>query len=350
MRRLDDTNATAEEHTDDTQDSFQFPPILVLDKMTMRYTIENMGSTAIVNLLSDSGAFVLSVSPDTAIVLQHGEQVEVEVTFFPKDEGLWQGQLLVIVRDSETGPVLTEHQFHLEGVAVVPKVSITRIDTTTLEESETPPWRLADGEDIPRQVLEQATPGVCSSVPVLVENDTAIELPFVWRMESGLAQAEETGISAQDGVLPPHSRTEFIISLVPKDTQPLFFSWNLFLVGLPHLSNFTPEETAEVPDEILHFYECNEKLIPSASTAGDGETDEYADPFFVFQQSTRVLQAEEAEDTFAAGFFLYVLPVAPQMVIAPSCLEEAVECLIRFENTRRVTLQNRSPRPLHFLL
>eukprot|EP00796_Vickermania_ingenoplastis_P013444 gene13444-9255_t len=190
----------------------------------------------------------------------------------------------------------------------------------------------------------------------------------------GLARETEIAIEPRCGVLEPGSIMHFTVSVTPHQPVPLVTSFALFIEGLPdpddpNADAHTRRKWAGVDPAVVGLFRRG-KLVPSARlchgtpeevaasiwakverghTPKECGTDPYADPFGQVRRFVAPQDTQKEPETFSTGFFIYLQPEVPTAVMVPQRFTESVDCLIHYENCRRATLHNRSPRPLHFV-
>ncbi|ORC85755.1 uncharacterized protein TM35_000332120 [Trypanosoma theileri] len=378
--------------------SCDFPYTFLMNSCTRWYYLENIGSDAVISLRSSSPYFKVSPTPETTILLPGGDRVEIAVCFAPMEEARYETErLFIVVRDFEDGPIIAEHHFGLRGEGVLPKVELIRIGSMELtpqgkerkqqeeeKEAEQEQQQLDKKTNIPQYLVPDTTPGVETEVIVELRNTCPIPLPYYWITETiggTYIRSDPINDTSKDpndgkmvtihhhdnnsdpsgvrfrvtpvtGILAPHKKTSFRVCMQPSRAFPFAAVVNLFLEGLPE----PPEgEEEEVPvmegvsplavANVMTEY-SRRKTIPALPN--HNQVDQMSDPYCVFQYCSKV-QPKENRGVFATGFYLFADPVVPSFVIVPDHLEEGVECLVQYENVRRITLQNNSSRPLHFV-
>lgn len=347
-----------------------FPPTLVLARTTQRYCVTNVGSDAVLNILTASPAFEVSPTPETDIPLPRGESVTIAITFIPPDEGAWSSTMTVVVREDDESMVLAEHTFDLIGTAVIPRFAITRINETMFSVDSPAAAVEGDGEtadavaapSLPRYIAEDVAPEVPAHVTVIVRNYSAMPFPFRWCHDVvGGEPPPMVTVHPSFGVFPADGEVTFTATVTSHDAAALISCFNLFLDGLPVTTGSTPEDHSalhHVSGPVMQLLR-QDKMLPSASAAVEGLrarqepaetvlTDAYADPYAAFLPYFTQQDARAVPGTFITGFFLFANPVAPSLAVVPPLLAEVVECLVGYDNMRRVTLHNPSPCPLCF--
>lgn len=275
-------------------DAVGFGQALLLASLTQTLYLQNVGSTAVVHILSSSPEFTVSLPAETATSLPPLRALPLYVTFSPLSEGPCEATLTVAVRASSAAesPVLSEHTVALHGVGVVPRVSIASLGPQLVQQGTVPQWQLCDSEAPLHVVLRDTIPGVPTDVPITVRNDCAVPLPYHWRDDpavllgsdaraSGDAEeavadgagvlsrgttvstataaigggARTSTIAPASGVLPPNSTSTFTLTVTPLTLQPLQTLYNLFLDRMPDPA--APQHAAKLPfvdAEVLELY------------------------------------------------------------------------------------------------
>ncbi|RNF19971.1 uncharacterized protein Tco025E_03937 [Trypanosoma conorhini] len=321
---------------EETVTRYEFPYTYVMDACSRSFYLENTGSVAVVKLSSTSPCFTVSPAPETAVLLPGGGRVGVTVCFTPMTEMRYDAEeLLVAVLQGEEGPVVAEHRFGLCGEGVLPHIELVRVGSLNIAAPR-------PDASVLQYMVPGTAPGVETNVLVTVRNRGPITVPYHWETDavgggSGLGgEAASLRVTPATGVFPPREESCFTVALKPAAAQPLAAVLNLFLEGLPAL----PVDAAAASDAYSRG-----GLIP-ALPAPDA-LQAMADPYIVFQPCTRE-QPADCDGVFATGFYLFADPVLPSLVLIPDRLEEGVECLVHYSNVRCITMQNNSPRSLHF--
>ncbi|CCW63372.1 unnamed protein product [Phytomonas sp. EM1] len=385
-----------------------FPPTFVLSSFTQRYFLVNVGSSAVVNLTCSSEAY--TIHPSGPFALGHAGGIEISITFRPMEwRDPFDERLVVAIRnapacdpksrgaglilDDGRGAVLAQQYFSLHGTSVVPRVALQQIgdmalppNAPTISSVEMTGLEDSDGETAPRYFIPDTCPEVCSTLSVCVHNSCALPLPYRWVLEvcggiEGTAEgpSDAEGISNPDavrsiatiqpsrGTMAAMEESVFTVSVSPSVAGKLTISCSLFLEGLPDPEQIPEAELAQVPSWIVALYNRHGQIPPASSASESGRLPGEAegpvdgafaaadmgcaltDPFALFQARTLSKPGHLRDLVFSTGFYLFAFPTDPSLRMISGVLDATIELLTGLEVSRCVTLQNPSPRALHFL-
>jgi hypothetical protein len=306
----------------------EFGDVLVLGRVEQTLLLENTGSEAVINVLSSSPEFALSLTPEVATAVPPSHALALRVVFCPLKEGFCEATVTVTVRaSSESGSaVLSEHTVELHGSGVVPRVCVASLASQTVQTGVLPQWQVRESEAPLYTVLKDTMPGVPARVAVTVRNECAAPLAFHWEGDNDAPRSDEAGsgreegegegeadevpspdpstmtttravatlvaesfISPSSGVLPPFSTETFTLTVTPATLQPLQTLYNLFLDDVPDpAAAENAEKLPFVDAEVLQFYQRNRPIpctvpqhqgdIPSPSPSSSGAAGHDAGP------------------------------------------------------------------------